>query len=222
VVLVVSGIMLWGSAAKRRTIFAVRRDRGQRVLIYDLHKLGGVVTAPLLVAAAATGLSLVFHPTFERVLNAVTQTPERPALPISTDRTSSLKLSIDQMLEMAEQAVPDAATTWILFPQTPDAPLRVRKKLRDELHPNGKTFVMLDQYSGRLLQVDNALTAPLARRFDNALYAFHVGRWAGLPAELLQVVTGLASALLFLTGSVMWKNRGTKKEEGRPSALKDP
>jgi uncharacterized iron-regulated membrane protein len=217
-VLVATGLMLWCGSMRSGRRFAVRADRGHRVLLYDLHKLVGVLAAPLLVVVAFTGLSLVFHPTFERILNEITQTPSRVPLPISSDRTSSLKPSVDQMLERAERAMPDAVTTWILFPQTPDAPLRVRKKLPQELHPNGKTFVMLDQYSGRVLRVDNALTAPVAQRFDNILYPIHIGRWSGKGSELFQVVTGPALALLFVTGAALWnKRRRTVKRDTLPA-----
>ncbi len=119
--------------------------------------------------------------------------------------------SLDTLLRQADRALP-AVTTWISLPQTPQSPLVVRKKLSQELHPNGRNFVYLNPHTGRVLQVEHALAAPLGTRVFNTFYPLHIGAIAGMPTRILQVIVGLAPTLLLVTGFVMWKNR---RQRGR-------
>lgn len=221
--LITTGLVLWWPNWRLQSAgVAIRRQRGTRVIMYDLHKAVGVSALVFLGVTAFTGLSLVFHPSFERALNWITGTPERPAAPKSTDRSLGGRVPLDDLIGIADRAVPAAKTTWVMFPQTPDGTFRVRKKLPEELHPNGKTFVMLDQYSGRVLQVEHALAAPFARRFDNGLYPVHIGRWGGLTSRLLQVLVGLTPLLLFATGWTMWRKRSANRKTSLPKRKEGP
>ncbi|MFX9612122.1 PepSY-associated TM helix domain-containing protein, partial [Acinetobacter baumannii] len=86
------------------------------------------------------------------------------------------------------------------------APFVVRKRFPAELHPNGRSFVYVDQYDGEVLLVENALRSPLGTRLVNLFYPIHIGLWGGLPTRILQVLIGLTPAVLFITGLLMWRN----------------
>ena len=145
------------------------------------------------------------------MINAITQTPPRAAQPLSDPRQARMpRPALDMMLHQADYILP-ASTTWINLPQKPMAPLVVRKKLVQEFHPNGRSFVYLDQYSGKVLQVENALTASLGTRIFNTLYPIHIGVIGGAPTRLLQVIIGLSPLILFTTGYIMWWNRRKAK-----------
>jgi uncharacterized iron-regulated membrane protein len=101
-------------------------------------------------------------------------------------------------------------TTWVYFPASDRAAFIVRKRLPGESHPNGKTFVYLDQYTGEVLRAENALEASSSARFINNLYPLHIGVMGGTFTRLLQVLVGLAPATLLVSGFLIWRNRTRK------------
>ena len=211
--LLATGVVLWWPGWKHVAAGVVIRWRGgPRLISYDFHKSIGAFAIIFLATAAFTGLSLVFHSAFERTLNWTTGIPDRAPLPKSTAQSSAARTSLDQILRIADTATPGAKTTWVMFPQTAEGPFRVRKRFAEELHPSGKTLVMLDQYSGEVLHVENALLAPLAQRFDHSLYPIHIGQWGGFTSRLLQTFVGVSPLILFVTAWFMWRSRSQKNE----------
>jgi len=211
--LCVSGVVLWWPRnGKISRGFTLRWSAPWKRLKFDLHRVSGVVMALLLLVVALTGVSLVFNKTVTGLINTLTASLPRSAPPLSSSPGPAAPLySIDALLREADRVLP-APTTWINLPQTPQAPVTVRKKLPQESHPNGRNFVYLDQYTGRVLQVENALTAPLGTRIANLLYPIHTGAIAGTPTRMLQSAVGLSPLLLFITGLAMWNSR----RKGKP------
>ena len=69
-----------------------------------------------------------------------------------------------------------------------------------------------DPASGRLLHTDDASIAPPGERAVRWLGLLHVGTFGGgWPVKILWTAGGLALAVLFGTGSVMWWNRVLRK-----------
>lgn len=204
----VTGLILWWPRnGKISPGFKIQWSAHWKKVNFDLHRASGIYVALFLLLTAFTGASLVFNKTFAYVINTVTASPPRPAPPLSDPLRAGMPTPLlDVLLHQADRILP-ATTTWINLPQTPQAALVIRKKLPEESHPNGKNFVYFDQYTGEVLQVENALTAPLGTRIFNTLYPIHIGAIGGTPTRILQVITGLALPVLLVTGFVIWKNR---------------
>ncbi|ODU02704.1 MAG: hypothetical protein ABS89_05550 [Thiobacillus sp. SCN 63-1177] len=154
---------------------------------FDLHRATGIYAALFLLLTASTGTAFVFNETAIDLVDAVTASPPR----VEPARTGIPAHSLDTLLHQADRVLP-APTTWISLPQTPQAPLVVRKKLPQELHPNGRNFLYLNQHSGRVLQAKHALSAPLSARIFNTLYPTTHRRNQRTPTRVLLVIVGLA------------------------------
>ncbi len=204
----VTGLILWWPRnGKILPGFKIQWSAHWKKVNFDLHRASGIYAALFLLLTSFTGASLVFNKTFAGFINAVTESPPRPAPPLSNPLRAGMPApSLNVLLHQADRILP-ATATWISLPQTAQAPLVVRKKLPQESHPNGRNFVYFDQYTGRVLQVENALTAPLGTRIFNTLYPIHIGAIGGTPTRTLQVIIGLSPLILFATGCVMWGNR---------------
>lgn len=212
----ITGFFLWWPPnGKGREKFA----RGLRVswfapwkkMIFDLHRALGAYTIVFLLITAFTGVSLVFNKTILNLTNFLTASAPIPGPPHSDPlNAGEMTLPIDTLLHQADSSLPGPAT-WISFPQTPQAPVVVRKKMPEEFNPNGKSFIYLDQYTGEVLRIENALTAPLGARIYNLFYPLHIGVPGGTFTRILQVLTGLSPLMLFVTGYLMWRNRTKAK-----------
>ena len=206
--LCVTGLVLWWPRnGKISQGFKVQWSARWKRLNFDLHRASGVYAALLLLLAASTGAAFVFNKTATGLVDTVTASAPRAAPPRALPSPGGIPVrALDTLLHQADRVLP-APTTWIGLPQTPQAPLVVRKRLPQELHPNGRNFVYLNQYSGNVIQVEHALSAPLGTRVFNTFYPLHIGAIGGTPTRVLQVVVGLAPTLLLVTGFVMWKSR---------------
>ena len=210
----VTGFFLWWPPNGIKNIsrgFRIRWAAPWKKLIFDMHRVAGIYAMIFLVIIAFTGVSLVFNKTVAQLTNFVTASPSRPAPPLSDTSGAGRAIPpLDEFLNQADRILP-APTTWINLPQTPQASLVVRKKMPEEFHPNGRSFIHFDQYTSEVLLVENASEAPSGTRIFNTFYPLHTGIIGGLPTRILQVVVGISPLVLFATGFIMWRNREKTK-----------
>jgi uncharacterized iron-regulated membrane protein len=209
--LVGTGLVIrWPGLHKLAHGFLIQKRRGK---IYNIHIVLGVAAAVFLAITAATGAALIFNAPFRHALYWVTATPI-PSPPLSSTFDVRMpSVSLDAVLLAADAALPGAETTAISLPATPNGLVVVRKKFSEELAPNGRSFVYVDRYSGEVLRVENAPKAPLATRVFDLLYPVHIGNFGGLATRISQILVGLASAVLFLTGYLVWWMRKQGREK---------
>ena len=206
--LVATGVVVWWPGMRRvgQALVIAWRAKWKRVN-YDLHRAVGIWTTVFLVAVSITGSSLVFHDAYMAGLNRVTRSPPRPAAPPVEPVADREPLPADALVERANLALPGGQATYLTLPATPSSAFVVRKKMDAELHPNGRNFVHLHPWTGEVLALESALSAPVGTRAYNVLYPIHIGRWGGLPTRILHSMLGLVPLLLFVSGAVMWLNR---------------
>lgn len=128
--------------------------------------------------------------------------------------------ALDRAWREARTALPDAELTFVYLPTTPDGALGFRARTPSELHPNGRSFVWFDRWSGERLRVDDASRADLGPKLLHALYPLHIGDFSLGPIGARWVraawaVLGLVPAGLLVTGFLVWWWRGNRAD--RPS-----
>jgi uncharacterized iron-regulated membrane protein len=220
VCMIVTGFFLWwppggkernGRARKILRGFKIGLSGPWKKVMFDTHRAIGIYTSIFLLIVAFTGVSLVFNKAVAELANLLTASPPRPVPPVSVAIGTGREMpSVDELLHKADRVLPGAAT-WINFPQTPQAPLVIRKKLPEELHPNGRSFVYFDQYSGEVLFVEKGPAAPVGTRIYNTFYPIHTGVIGGSSTRVLQVMVGFSPLVLLVTGYLMWRNRKKAK-----------
>lgn len=217
-----TGIFLWWPGKKGvRQGFTVQWRAGWKRVNFDLHRVVGAVVVLLPGLVALTGAAMVWGPQVTDWTYALTRTPPRLKV-ASTPQPERAALSLDRLVEAAEAALPGAVTTRITLAGKPTAPVVIRKKFARELHPNGMSFVYLDQYSGRVLHVENALQAAAGPRLLHLRYPLHIGHYGGWSVRILYVLVGLTPAFLFITGCLMWWNRYSIPRRRRRIAVTAP
>lgn len=125
----------------------------------------GIITVPALVLVSITGSALIFYQIAQTLLLLITASPERIAVPIIQPPEAASRQSLDRLLAVADRSIPDGISTFIHFPEMRTSPLAVRKRLAQESHRNGRTFVYLDPYTAEGVHIDHALQASAGVRF---------------------------------------------------------
>lgn len=207
-----TGALLWWRGLRNlKRGLTVKLRAGWKRFNYDLHNALGIFAFLFLSVSAITGIYLVFNQPFEKTIFRLTNTAPRPRAPLSQlPATEQKPLSLEEILARSDKIWSEAETVWIYPPQTPTAAYFIRKKFPAESHPSGRSFLYFDQYTGELLERENALEVSRTTKIVNDLYPLHIGRIGGVATKILQVAIGATPLILLVTGFLMYRNRGRK------------
>ena len=101
------------------------------------------------------------------------------------------RLPLDLLVARAAQVMPGARLVDIKYESKPGKPLLLRWRQAGELHPNGRSNVEIDPYSGKLLRVTPVEQAAPAVRLTTWVYGLHTGSLGGWPLRMLLVLVGV-------------------------------
>ncbi|MEH2448620.1 MAG: PepSY-associated TM helix domain-containing protein [Nostoc sp.] len=205
-ILTITGIFLWPGWRNLLTGFKIKLDAHPKRVNFDIHKVAGVMTGMFLFFTFFTGFCWNFGEFSEPFIRAITFSPH-PQEPVSQLIPNQSPVKLNEQLQIGQAQLPGAELRSIYFPQKPDSALMIRYKFPQETDDGGKSYVYLDQYSGKVLRVDNALKPLLGDRILNSFDPLHYGTFGGLPTRILYVFVGLTPLILFITGFVMWQYR---------------
>ena len=205
--LAVTGIVLWWP----RKIFRLRRGPSHNV-VFDLHQMLGLWSSACVLLFALTGIAITFEDQVTRWALAVSHiqpapwpTPKPPAAGVPP-------LSPDELLAKAESIAPGARPIGLDFDSPNDPALVIMKFPEDHL---GRTFVILDRYTGDLLRFDNARAMPVTLKYARMWnQEIHTGEIFGWPTRILASIFSLAVAALAVTGPWIWWNRKCAQSRG--------
>lgn len=215
--LAISGLVYWWPRDWSRA-WQLRRGKGARVWLGDLHRLLGMGSSVLLLCAGLTGAYQVFNQPVNNWINgwygyrAPAKLKLRPS-------PGAARLSLDVLVARAAQAMPGARLVDIKYESKPGRPLLLRWRQVGELHPNGRSNVEIDPYSGKLLRVTPVAQAAPAVRLTSWVYGLHTGSIGGWPLRALLMLAGAALALLSVTGGYQWLARRRKQKQARAATL---
>lgn len=224
-VLVLAGLWLWwpvkraGTAVWRARVL-VRRDAGRSRLLYDLHNVAGIYSLVFALLFTLTAMAFAFPAPATRVVYAITGTQPDAVLRVTPPQDRQ-PLPLDQLVAAADAAI-DGRILRVSVPQSPTAPLMVRKEWDDWNQTRNHAMVAIDPYTGGVMDVyDSRQHASVGRLLLQWAYPIHFGLWGGVWTRILYVVLGLAPLLGFVTGVWRWRLRraAERKSQARLRVL---
>lgn len=201
--LLASGVVLWWPARWRQAVAVKWRAPPVR-LVFDLHRVGGVLLGLLILASVASGLWMAWKP-LPAWVNRLAAQPLAPP-PIAAPLPGG-PASLDAMVADALRAFPGARVGYVVLAPNDREPVRVRLKLQDDPHPNGLTSVWFHPASGALLATQRWHELPAGTRQTTWIYPLHSGQLAGAWHLALNAVVGAALAGLAGSGVWLWWRR---------------
>jgi uncharacterized iron-regulated membrane protein len=243
----ISGVILWWPGVKRLGgSLRWRWSAGGFVRHYDVHRLLGMVSLPILILVAVTGLMFEF-PWMRIVVRTAGAGWSDPtpwgALPDAQRHcvapSSSAPLGPQALAAAAEAAVPGTSSTWIPGPAlihgddsgsatAPIEPLGVYLTYPNNIDTYaGGVVVYLDPWTGAVHHIDDARRLSPGGWFDHNMFALHTGWWGppgsglGWTMRIVYVLCGLVPIALFITGLAIWfhrRHQARRAAAGRSSA----
>lgn len=209
-----------------RDVFAMRMGKNIKRMWLDVHNALGIFSLPFHLAMALTSVAFAFHDEFYDAQAAVVYGApiawQRPA-PHAPLPEAQL-LSPVQLLRRIHDQAPALQVSDIAFSQR-GGHTSVHAEGIDPRYGSarGHASVGVDPYNG---QVDRD-TLPAEQQglaaAVNSFFYLHLGTFGGLPVRWAYFVLGMAGALLFYTGNLLWvESRRRKQRSADPVTQSRP
>jgi uncharacterized iron-regulated membrane protein len=214
-----SGLVLWWP----RKVLHVKGGRPWRRVNFDLHNVLGFYSALFLVFITLSGVIIAFEGAMDPLIQKLDKAPP-PGEVFSQPVAGGRRISLDDAVRIASEALPGAMATSVNVPTAGKTPFRLIMKFPEDRTPAGRSRVAIDQYSGRVLQVVSTRAMPVGSKILALKRSIHTGDLFGAPTQALAFVVSLALAGQVVTGFLIWWKPGKLAFRTRavPSRGSDP
>ena len=205
-----SGLYLWWPL-KRTT---VKMSGSWRRINLDLHHAVGFFSCAFICVLGVTGLVKAYgdklQPFFDHITGSPAMTRDlasKPPVPANAIAT----VSIDEAVATARVQLPGARLARVIPPRDKNGSWIVQVKFPDDSTVPGRSWVVINQYSGAVLARLDARTAPTGSKIPIVNRAIHVGGLYGAPTRILAFLAGFAVLLQTATGYILWSRKRVRK-----------
>jgi uncharacterized iron-regulated membrane protein len=198
----ITGLVLWWP----RKLLAVSWQSPWKKLNLELHQVLGLYTSVFLLVFALTAIVIHWDDETQRLINHVSGSFGEPRFPkLEALLPSKPSPDFDAILAIAQKAEPDARATTMTLDTSP---VRITMKHPEDHTPAGRTIVLIDAYTRRVVMIVDWRTAsPGFRLVKLWNREVHTGDIGGLPMRILASLISLSLPVLTVTGPLIWWNR---------------
>ena len=201
--LLLSGIYLWWPYQR----FGIQWKGSARRVWFDIHAVVGIFSLVFLLVLTVSGILLGFEaktvPLFYKMTGS---TPSRPPHVDAAPPAAGKRIDPDRALEIARAALPGTTPFAIPIPG-PRGAYEIQARYPEDLTPGGRSWVIVDQYTGVVLYAEGSRQSPAGARMVNATRALHTGDMFGMPGKTVMSVASLMAVVEVVSGVIMWWNK---------------
>ncbi len=213
--LVLSGVVLWWPL-KRLTI---KWSASWRRINFDLHQAAGIYSSLFLLLLTCTGLMIGFDGMLMPLVFKATNSQPPVYEAQSTPQAGVKPLTAEQALTIAASALPGTKPIFVTVPGGPKAAIRVSLRFPEDLTPAGRSWVLLDQFSGEVLVTQNSRTTGAGTRLVIMNRAIHTGDIFGTPSKVVAALSSLVVVIQMVTGLFMWWKKDSVAKRQKEASL---
>lgn len=204
----ISGTVIWWpkfgfrSSRQIKRAFSVRFKAGPLLLNYDLHRLFGILSVPVLLVVAFTGVELVWHEPVEKIVSSILTVEHEPE-PVSI--VADNRILVSGARKIALGIFSDSRVSRIYLPRTEDGAYEVTLiRQGDWWREYAATKVWIDQYSGEVRGYWDSKNLKSGNAFLQWMFPLHNGDGLGIVGRMLVFVSGLLPMFFFCSGFYIW------------------
>lgn len=198
-----SGVYLWWP--RKRIAIDPRRPTS-----LDLHQALGIWSAPVIAALAASGILIAFGDTVIPWINAASGSSPPPR-DLPSRPGSTPPISADDAIRQARAALPGAVPLALSSPVDARSSYNVAMRFPEDLTPGGRSWVIVDQYSGAPLFIEDARHPPAGAGVATFNRAVHTGDLLGYAGKTTVSLASLALVVQVITGLQLWWRRRRRR-----------
>jgi len=207
---------------KWKPSWRIKRGAGPYRFHFDLHRAGGLWLWAVLLVLATSGVGLnlpeqVFRPLL-RTFTTLAPTLEDLRPPQAATHTPRLSFDDAIALGRAEAHADRFVPQWV-FRDAEHATVGVSYGAHGDkgMDGFGLSTLVFDDRSGKLVMRTEAGKGRIGDIYAGLQYQLHTGRILGWPGRILVCLTGLAVAMLSVTGVWLWLKKRRAKIKRPPA-----
>ncbi len=198
----ITGLLMWLSGTRSWCAWTSVRRRGSGIRFnYELHRASGLWAYAFLAMISLTGTELAFPNFFRQTVQSLTGKPATVPTPKSVHGSTALRL--DEYVRLGRAAMPDGVPVELRLSDLGQGPVDLRLYRAGDLAPSGN-HVYMNPGTGAVVTIDRIVDRPLGARLLAAMSPIHYAQFGGMPVKIAWALLGLAPALLFVTGILVW------------------
>lgn len=229
-VLVITGIRQWIPKKwkdLKRSLGIKTNAKAKRVNC-DLHNTLGFYFSPFISIISATGVAITFSQIIVLLLFLLSFEPPKSIAEVLGQKSEYQEntdlASITQLTKEVKKLKPEAAIRNFQFPNDSIGTITVNVTEPSKYSQTGHNIRMsFDQYSGKLIFDTDTDVPKTGRVYLDWLTPLHFGTFGGITTQIIALLTCLITAMLFVTGLIMWIPRwkhNRKKSRKTPETEK--
>ena len=200
-------VLAWPrSAGDFARAWRVRTAVGVAPLAHDVHRLTGLLIAPVMFVVVATGVALNLSPQATGLLQRISPLTFEPALPAHTTAPAATVVGWQAALD-ATRAMEPAAQSYSVYLDAPRGVYVARLREPGSIHRRGQTRVYVDATDARVLAIWNPREGSSGDRTWAWQNPLHSGHAFGTPGRAFVFLSGIAAVLFVMTGVPLWLAR---------------
>jgi len=211
-----TGLYLWWpDKGKLLSAFRIRLHAGMIKLLFDLHRLTGLLIAPALLLLAFTGLQLSYPTVLEKLVGSsgMSHGETGPTI-ISTATPNNHPTSLEAAEFVARGPFPRAELRRVTTPAGDTGIYRINLRQNSEInqrHPF--TTVWVDRWSGQIREVRNPSKFSNGEIFTTWIWPLHTGEALGATGRFFWFLAGQGLFFLYVSGLMRWLHRRGKVQD---------
>ncbi|MDP2178897.1 PepSY-associated TM helix domain-containing protein [Methylicorpusculum sp.] len=212
-----TGLYLWWPRwGKFKKAVTIKRGASPERFYFDLHKTTGFYSSIILLILAFTGFSFSYVDYIKPLIRSFSAVKEKhlEEPDVKSKVIDNAKpLSIARAVAQADTVFPDAELRGVETPDGKEGVYSISKRQSGEAnHRWSRSKVWIDQYSGKVLAVQDPNKFTAGETFINVLWPLHTGEALGLAGRILWCVMGFAPLVLYVSGIIRWLQKHRAKK----------
>jgi uncharacterized iron-regulated membrane protein len=203
----VMGLIIFPRFNRGRWMPSIRWNRGSRILLGDLHKASGLITAALTLILASSGAVVGLENLYHRYWPD-DDGDDQPRF-VMPEPGPFMPGILEHSLAQAREAMPHAYPSRIIVPRGKRTVAIVTMEHPDhKLIKENASFVRSNAITGELIDMRDATQASAGTRLYYAMEPLHFGRlWGSLTVKLVYGLVGIAIGFLCVSGYIIYVAR---------------
>ncbi|MBS0583618.1 MAG: PepSY domain-containing protein [Proteobacteria bacterium] len=223
-VLVIGGLVLWwpGSwrGVRRALAWNAPRPAAGPAKDISLHRLVGPYVAVIVLFSVLTGLPQSFD-WYRKSVYWLTGSTPPGHLPASHEvAPGTPRLPVETIWQKVQATVPPSREVLIHYPQHADDAVEIYSIGKDAPHPNARTLMTVDAFSGETLDFTPYAQTSLGHKLYFWTLSAHMGYVGGWIGQLLLLLGAIGVPWLGYTGIRSWLRRAERDPSRLPRQVR--
>jgi uncharacterized iron-regulated membrane protein len=209
---VFSGLFLWWPRRKGFSLKEVLPKKATAKFYIRSHNTIGVISSAFIILFVVTGVTMVFYKPIAFAVVSVID-PEMPKLPNAKVKPKKEQIKLwEEIMAVVNKTLPKGALLSYTSHSKDNAAMVFRKRMPEEWHEYGRSFILLDPYTAEVVQIIDARQQHTGMRLMEKIYPLHASKIGGLPFKLLAMTTAIMMLMMTVFGvmSYVARYRGGK------------